>query len=400
MLKNRREKIFWFIIVFILLIPVISRLLWSLSDNKEMNIVVLDKTVLNKSFQEHLSFNYFLNHAKYTKKEGELYSESLDYYGFFPDGKGKYTINDLEQKSKQELEKLANKSDVVYYTDLYGIYDIEWHNEYPEIAPNKKPGRIGERSKLIYGGLTNKELELLKLMKNKKKLIINEFNIMASPTNSGIRKKYEQEFDIKWENWVGRYFNELDTNVNKELPLWLTKNYMKQNNNEWPFKNSGIVFVRSDDIIIVLENKTHLKVELPYIYTKNNLAKYYKLTKKIKYPFWFDICSVGESNEIVAMYKIKPNAKGDSILKKWDIPKEFPAVIKSKEDYPYYYFAGDFCDNPISMTTSKFKYSEKLEFLFYRKSPRERESFFWRYYLPIMRKIFDDYYQEKVKVER
>jgi len=286
---------------------------------------------------------------------------------------------------------MADEYDMVYYTDLYGIYTNDWLNEYPQMNPEQKRGKIGEGSQLIYGGLTKTELEFLALMKNRNKLIINEFNIIASPTSTASREAYEDLFDITWSGWVGRYFNNLDSSINKELPKWLLKNYMEQNFNQWPFKKSGIVFVR-DEKVVILESEKHLIKEVPFIHTDNLLAKTYKIDMEIKYPFWFDICYTGNKNEVFSSYRIEANAKGDSILKHWNIPDEFPAVIKSKEKYPYYYFAGDFADNPISMKTAKFKFATTFDFLFYQSEVNERNSFFWKYYNPLIEKILKDYY--------
>lgn len=370
---------------------------WNYSENKALNIYVLDKTVLNDDYQEHVSLYWVLNNSRYVKPNGELYSPQKDYFGFFPRKDGKYLISGLEYKTEKDLQVLADSYDMVYYTDLYGIYWTEWHNEYPNIKPTERPGKVGERSSLLYGGLTQNELKLLKLIKERKKLIINEFNIIASPTSEKIRKEYEDEFDITWSGWIGRYFDNLDTVTNKELPLWLIRNYKKQNNNNWPFTKSGIAFVRSDDKIVILENQTHLKNEVPVIKTKTNHKDYYSVSDQIKYPFWFDISSSGASNEVISQYHIEANTIGDSILKNWGIPHEFPAVIKSKMDYPYYYFAGDFADNPISMNSSYFKWAHKFDFLFYPSSIYERESFFWLYYRPLITRILEDYHKKVSK---
>ncbi|WP_372775852.1 hypothetical protein [Mangrovibacterium sp.] len=382
------------IVLFLLIIsPFIMWLLWFYGEKKEMDVFILDKTVLTQHGQEHLSLNWVLKHHKYVKNDGDFYSAKDDYYGFFPDGKGGFTTEDLEQKTDNELDLLADRFDMAYYTDLYGIYWNEWLNEYPSIKPEEKAGRLGERSSLMYGGLSENELVFLTKMKDRKKLIINEFNIVASPTPYRLREKWEEEFHVKWSGWVGRYFGRLDTVANRDLPPWLIRNYMEQNNNEWPFTKSGIVFVRQDDRIVILEDETHLENEVPVIYTGRQYASYYKLADKIKYPFWFDICSTDSVNQIVANYRIEHNQKGDSILRRWHIPAEFPAVIKRKADYPFYYFAGDFADNPISMSKAKFKYIDSIESMFYSKNISERHSFFWRYYRPLVSRIVDDYYQ-------
>jgi len=393
-MKKKVIKILLILLVlFIFTLPLNLWLQWHFAEHKEMNVFVLDKTVLNQKTQEHLSFNWVLKHNKYVKQNNEFYIPNKDYYGFFPDGKGGNSIKDIEQNTEEELNSLADEYDMVYYTDLYGIYSLEWHNEYPQIKPDQLPRRVGEHSQLIYGGLTKNELEFLKLMKSRKKLIINEFNIIASPTSNTLRKEYEQEFHVNWSGWVGRHFENLDTTINKELPIWMIRNYKKQNNNEWPFKKSGIAFISSDAKVVILENETHLNNKVPIINTPTNIAKYYGIAENIMYPLWFDICSTNTSNEVISNYNIKTNSKGDSILHKWGIPKEFPAVIKNKKDYPYYYFAGDFADNPISMKTAKYKHIDKFNFLLYKSNTNEQGGFFWNYYIPLLSTILDDYYK-------
>lgn len=392
-MKEKRIALISVVLVILLLLtPVFMKLGWRYSKKKKTNIFVLDKTVLNHSHEEHISFYWVLNNQRFVKPNAQIYLPMSDYFGFFPDGKGGYDINDLRSKSKIELEQLSYDYDMIYYTDAYGMYWAEWYNEYPYIKPKLPPIDVGERSPLIYGGLTNNELELLKLMKNKRKLIINEFNIIASPTPNYIRNRYENEFDINWSGWIGRYFDDLDTNTNRELPNWLVKNYKEQNNNQWPFTKSGIAFVRNDDKIVILENQTHLNNEVPFIITNPEYIKPYGLPKVIKYSFWFEICSTGPKNDIMSEFYIFSNNRGDSILKMWNIPNVFPAVMKSNQNYPYYYFAGDFADNNISMKTSTYKHIEKFDFLFYKLSINERKSFFWRYYRPLVTKILKDYY--------
>ncbi|MFA6618640.1 MAG: hypothetical protein WCT23_06200 [Candidatus Neomarinimicrobiota bacterium] len=392
-----KEKLIKLIVIVCVLLFIVTPLLmwlaWKYSEKKKIDIFILDKTVLNRTYQEHLSFNWVLNNNRFVKTNGHNFLPGNDYYGFFPDERGGYDIYDLESKSNKELEQLSYDYDMVYYIDLYGIYWAEWHSEYPYIKPEQSPFKVGERSELLYGGLTENELEFLKLMKAQKKLIINEFNIIASPTSYDLRKKYEKEFDINWSGWTGRYFASLDTNINKELPVWLVRNYKEQNNKQWPFKKSGIAFVRNDDKIVILENQTHLKYEIPMIITNSDYLELYDLPRVIKYSFWFDICSTGPKNDVISEYHILSNNKGDSILEKWNIPKDFPAVIKSNQDYPYFYFAGDFADNPISMRTSHYKYIKVFDFLFYKSVINERKSFFWLYYRPLLTKILKDYYK-------
>lgn len=390
--KKILGKLLLIIVVLLLCTPLIMWVMWVLTPAKPMNIFILDKTVINRSYQEHLSLSWVLQHNKFVNSDRDFYSPDTGYYGFFPDGEGSYTTTDLDSLSNEELTAIANEYDMAYYTDLYGIYRAEWYNEYPQLNPEQARTRIGERTSLIYGGLKESELDLLKEFKRQKKLIVNEFNIIASPTSYDVRRQYEEEFDVKWSGWTGRYIENLDTTINRELPLWLVNNYMEQNEGDWPFTNSGIAFVSSSDSIVILENKTHLTIEVPFIHTKPTFTSQYGVPDSMKYPFWFDIVSTDSLNQVISNYKIATTELGDSLLQRWNIPEEFPAVLSSVGEYPYFYFAGDYADNPVSMKRSKFKYINTFGFLFYDEEVNERKSFFWEFYQPLMKRILNEYY--------
>ncbi len=88
--------------------------------------------------------------------------------------------------------------------------------------------------------MSKEDIGLLQRMKDKHKLIITEFNTIGSPTPPEIRRQFEEMFAIRWSGWIGRYFENLDTTVNKELPRWLINNYLSQHNHRWPFKKDGV----------------------------------------------------------------------------------------------------------------------------------------------------------------
>jgi hypothetical protein len=157
-----------------------------------------------------------------------------------------------------QLDSVASSLDMVYFTDMYGMYINEWFRD---------TILWKERSPLLYGGMTEKDLYLLQKMKDQKKLILAEFNYYHHPTDASVRERAGQLLNIRWTGWIGRYFESLDPADNDELPMWVVNNYRKGHNGEWPFEKSGIVLAREDDWIEVLEDSTHLNVEIPFIYT-------------------------------------------------------------------------------------------------------------------------------------
>jgi hypothetical protein len=84
-----------------------------------------------------------------------------------------------------------------------------------------------------------------------------------------------------------------------------------------------------------------------------------------------------------------------------NIPSQFPAIIEHyRNDYKFYYFCGDFADNPISQGGSYFKGISLFRKLFYNDDiAAERVSFFWEFYRPMINKILDDY-DKDMKAEK
>ncbi len=385
-----RRKVFFGLLLLVILLPLWMFLIWAATPKKTMVTAIIDKTAISKQGQEHSSLTWILNHQKYSKTATKGYSVSNDYFGFFPLDKEQFRIKGLERFNTRQLEKLSNDCDAVYIADTYGVYTNEWFA--------KK--NVTERSGIIYGGLSTQDISFLKKMKDKHRLIITEFNTIGSPTNEAVRGDFEKLFAMKWSGWIGRFFNSLDTAINKEIPVWLVDRYREQNNGIWPFKLSGIAFVSNQDKVVILEENKHLNDPLPYIETSDYAQQKLKLPESIKYSFWFDVVAPDTTrNQVIAQFNFNVNQAGIELLTRQGIPTKIPAVTMHKgKDYEFYYFSGDFCDNPISITSSYFAGISSFQDFFYKENDLlERESFFWKFYKPMLTNILNDYYHKKAK---
>ena len=381
----KAKRIALVVIIILLLTPLWLWLAWLITPKRELNVMILDKTVLTKEGQEHKCLNWILNQQKFVKRDGSFYDIPVDYYGFFPLGNEEFEIHDLEKLDSTDLMKMSKDYDMLYYTDLYGIYVNEWYRHVD----------VAERSQKVYGGLTNREVDLMSLMKDQGKLVVTEFNFDQAPTDGGVRARAERLWGIHWTGWIGRYFASLDTVDNPDLPKWVYHNYMRQHYGRWPFKHSGVVFDYWDDTIEVLEQDKDLQKgkTVPTIFARKYGIDYYGLPEEMIYPYWLDLTLTSDTNKVVATYQVFTTKRGDSLLALHGIPNTFPAIFEHKgTDYQYHYFAGDFVDNPNSIITSKFKYVSFFKAFFYSRDPDDRRKFFWTFYRPMMTKILEDYY--------
>jgi hypothetical protein len=368
-------------LIAVILLPLWLWFAWFLTPKKKMIAIIVDKTEMPNG-EQHASFTWVLNNQHFTKTKTALYKNSNDYFGFFPLKDEKFRLKGLERFSGEMLEKLSNDADMVYFTDTYGVYKNDWYKK-------------EETEGMIYGGMSEQDIQLLQKMKEKGKLIISEFNTIGSPTSEKNRTDFENLFALKWTGWTGCYFSSLDTLKNRELPGWIVNGYKKDNNGKWPFHNAGIVFVNTENKVIILEEGTDLLSALPLIVVNNSGQKNYHIPAQTPYPFWFDIMQYDTLvNQSIAEFNLKTNAAGKQILKKANLPQRFPAILMHKNsDYRFYYFSGNFCDNPISITTSYFKGIGVLNRLFYHSDDiNNRRNFFWNFYRPLMTEITSDYY--------
>ncbi len=380
--KRKKRWLHIFFFAGIIFSPILSYFHWVLKPKKTIDIIIIDKTVANKQKNEHASFNWLLHNLKIVRKNNRALYSIDDYYGFFPQKNEEFFVSDFEKLGPEELGKILKKNQMIYITDSYGVYNNEWYQH----------KLISERSGLLYGGLTNMEVNILKQYKESKKLIISEFNSIGSPTPKEVRNNFEKLFNLKWTGWVGRYFDNL-SEANTELPLWLVKNYKRQHNYKWPFKKSGIAFVNENDQIEILDEGKDLAKVVPEIVTKKQTAEQLRLPEVISYPYWFDILQIDSTNTPLSIYHISATARGDSIMKRNGIPTTFPAVIEHYEnDYKFYYFAGDFADNNISRNWSHFSGFPSIKSFFSSLKNGDRENFYWNYYYPLMSDILERYH--------
>ncbi len=383
--------VLYLLILILIIIPVVSHLVWRFSDETVIKTLIVDKTVLDNRMDEHVSFNWVMRHNRVTMSARDEHRPGADYYGFFPLGEGKFGIRDFNSFTSTQLDSLSDDYDMMYVTDTYGVYREEWDAMYVKPDPSKRLWNPMNQTDMMYGGTDHRDVDMMLRFKERGKPVIAEFNMMAAPTSEDVRRRFEQEFDVRWSNWTGRYFESLSIGQDVELPQWLIDTYKAQSGRDWPFTKSGLVFVNNDGRIVILERDTHMITVAPYIHTPIDDQKRFGMDAKVRYPFWFDIVSHGDSSRTVSTYRLNPNEAGRQLLEQFGIPEEFPAVIGGLSDqHTFYYFAGDFADNPISMRMSPFWKVEWISRLFYTKKLDDRRGFFWTYYRPMVTTILEE----------
>lgn len=364
MKKRIKGRTYLFLYIGLILLVLTSPFwLWFLKDSKVLEVLIIDKTVPDKQYREHDGVAWLLNHEKYTKQNGKTYVTEDDYVGFKLTGKQSYKIDQLPDK--------LNQYDLIYLTDLYGVYKEEFN----------KTNQLGARSEQIYGGLTTREVDKLEqTLLTGGKTLIAEFNTFASPTENEAKERISNILNVTWSGWIGRYFSDLNSD---EVPVWVKENYQKFNGT-WGFSGDGIVFVSQNDYIFVLSGEDlKPKTRVPNLrYTKQG-KQFFKMDDVSPYSYWFDVVEARNQDEVLATYQVPVTVSGKDKLAEFGIPQQFPAIFQHiNRQYTSYYFAGDFADEPEVPKIYQSKYIS-----FWKKYLSRNPSFYWDAYVPMMKKI-------------
>ena len=375
----------WPILLLVIGLPSLSFGIWSIMPGKQLEILVIDKTVRDATYQEHAALFWTLNHLKYKKSNGEFYSLSEDYLGFFPSGQADLGVSkDLSGQTDEQIRAVASGSDLIYFTDTYGVYESDFVAEPLDV-----------KSRKIYGGLDYSDIKLISMAKEEGKVVVAEFNSLASPTSSAIRSEFENLMGVKWTGWIGRYFDELDTLANGDIPAWMIGQYKRQHES-WNLSGPGLIFIKESGEIEAFLYQEDYGNKVPLIRTQKMNKEGFQLPDIIPYPDWFDVMMIDRDYEVISYYDIDPTAAGVQRLRNMGLPRFFPAaVVRNLEKGRQYYFAGDFSDMRENFGTAKF-YGLPLLWrgLYVASDYTNRQSFFWNYYYPLITQVL-----EKVKEE-
>ncbi len=358
-------------------------LAWYLTPARPLNLLILDKTVVNEQANEERGLSWLLQHERYVPPVG-TYKPGEMSVGFRPMGDGRYQITGFELRDSSELVRLASTYDAAYVADTYGIFEITWYAEYPSLGPVTQPGRK------IYGGMHRNDLSVLRAMESDGKLIIAEFSCFGPPTPPDIRKEMEELFGVRWSGWTGRSYQTLDS-TGTDLPDWVVRNFMRQSGGSWPFGDApGLVLSHVDERIVVLRYPEDLEKLTPEIAaTFDARDRLGAPPYPLPYSFWFDIVQPDTMMETVAYMTLHTTQLADTLLRAFGIPRIFPAVLERQSDRRMYYFAGDFADNPdANELLAHFKGSRTLRTALYSiDDPFSRSEFYWNFYYPMVRSI-------------
>lgn len=342
---------------------------WQISPYKQLGIWTIDKTVPYPDYREHLGFFWILKNMKIAKPGSRLlYDEKSDYFGFYPYGKQDWrTIS---------LPETGRKPEMIYIADTYGVYTDDYMQR-----------RIsGEISPILYGALTDSDLRIITANLGGGNTLIAEFNTAASPTNLKNRKNLGALLGMNWTGWIGKYFENLA--AGDEVPDWVVLNYEEQRKEKWNFFGRGFILISENDWVEVLTEADDVGPEGLKFQFVESWGKTFRQQKPISYRYWFEWVVPDPGLEVVANYRLDLTPSGEAKLKVHGLSNVFPSVLRyDNPQYTGWYFAGDFADLEFANTPFRVLGISWLKRVLVDDTVDSNVYFFWKAYVPLMRRI-------------
>jgi hypothetical protein len=337
---------------------------WRFVPLRPLGVLIVDKTVPDTSFRGHRAVVWLLNHLKVVHPAShEPYDAAADYSGFVPLTARAWSVRPLP------ADFLSRR--IIYIADTYGVRQADL------VPPS--PGGEG---RLLYGGLTASEADLLESAARGGATVVAEFNTIGDPTPADVRQRVERLLGFRWTGWTGRRLQDLG----EETPPWAVAGWEQQHQARWPFRGPGLLLAHSDGRIVVLGKDVLRGTGLEIVPTR--AGKAIGMRRAPAPETWFDIVQA-EGSTPLASYRLNLSSQGELALRATGLRVEFPAVLRRDGAAPAYYLAGDFASVPRVPAWTGLRWGGE----FYRMRPSwsldAGEAFFWRGYVPLLTSVVE-----------
>jgi hypothetical protein len=357
------------VILIILAIPLLGYAAWMIKKETQLEIFVVNKSMKSFRGSENKAFNYILNKEKVFTAGNRNYNLEVDHYGLM------WNRDDYRIKFPrlEEVERAAEKADLVYYADVSGIQPS---------GPNEK-----NRDQIAYKGLNNTDYTFIREVISRGKPLVFEFCFLSPPTEPLVRFNLEKLTDVYYVGWVGKYVRDLNADPDPdELCNWKAL-YREYTGNQWSAKGPGVIMINPEnERVLVLQEGKEIDCSDGLIFSTKDAIAEYNLPSRVNYHGWFSVLHAGR-NIILSEFNLNATDEGRKMLNEFGIPEIFPALIHADDNL--YFMAGDFgkCrSNPFfSRVMGVGSFIDGA-----RSRSMRASNFFYAYYKPFMTRMVQD----------
>ena len=337
---------------------------------------VFNKSVLLNDYRKHMGLFWALNHCERRGiGNGPRWNLREDYIGVYPARTRRYGD---QYATRLTLNKLQPES-VLFVVDTSGVTPTPLQAE-RSIDPDDPAGL-----EYPFRGLSLEEATVMQVFAESGGSVIAEFNTFAYPTSRDVRARMEKLFGVRWQSWIGSYFQDLSS---EEVPAVLRDLWAKRSQRPWRYAGPGILFANyRNGLVIVLEIGTHLESDgLKITNLMPNDPLMLHVDASTVYGGRFDIVEAQEGTDVLAEFRLSLTPEGRTLADQAQIPVRFPAITRASSKPLLTYLAGDFAERSF---LDPSRMPNNAQMVADRENAKSRQirsdaPFFWNVYLPFV----------------
>lgn len=372
-LRNPLRWIWRVLALLIVLGIAVPRIAWERTPALPLRVVIVDKTVPHPSYGEHDRVAFWLTHRRVATPDGRaLWDPARDYVGYDPVARQGH---DLTTDDLRDV-------DLVYIADAYGVYT----GDSTEVAGHASRLAALERSTLVYGGISDAEVDVLEAHVAAGGALIAEFNTLEQPTAGTVAgERLGQLLGARYDRWLLRWYADLASA--KEIPTWMRERWERLRGRQWRHRGPGIVvFHETEDRIVVIDSSEFvgrwpvtLEVERP----EDPLVR----TVRSGQPYWYWISAVTplEDTETLASFRLHVAPTAEARLRATGFQTSVPAIVRRPGPGLVAYVTGDTAD--VGVTPPRLMRTRYMDWYgrwqAREATPGSQRRFFWRTTLPL-----------------
>lgn len=344
---------------------VVPWIMWQSQAPVPLNIMIIDKSRPDESYQGHKGLVWLLNQQKIVQQTGEHYSYEEDYYG--------YDLQDGLPQMKRLMPDEVTDTDLIYLTANRSSLST---------SKNER------RQDGIYEGLTIYDAQKIREAAYKGVTIVAEYSALANTASKMTREQLYPILGVNSSGWQGKSVSNLQSI--EEVPRWVRTNYEQREKKKWPYRGAGMLLVHMDGQVMVLEKGSDVKTGRIQVAFTQEGKEWCGITQDIHYSGWFDIIVPQQNSSILAWYRTDLTETGEQKLVDAGIPAEFAALVRYDDYNRSYYMAGSFGE---MKHYSFWRRIRGWEVVRSKLTPDQKEipdMFYWKVYVPVMKHILEE----------
>lgn len=367
MKKSYRPATMWTLACFtvVSVVLVVPWIMWQSQAPVPLNIMIIDKSRPDQSYQGHKGLVWLLNQQKIVQQTGEHYSYEEDYYG--------YDLQDGLPRMKRLLPDEVTDTDLIYLTANRS-----------SLSAQKNERKQDE----VYEGLTIYDVQKIREAAFKGVTIVAEYSALANTASKMTREQLYPILGVDSSGWQGKSVSDLQSI--EEVPRWVRAHYEQQEKKKWHYRGAGMLLIHMDGQVMVLEKGPDVKTGNIQIAFTPEGSDWSGITQDIHYNGWFDIIVPQQKNSILAWYKTDLTETGEQKLVDAGIPAEFAALVRYDDYNRSYYMAGLFGE---MKHYSFWRRIRGWEVVRSKLTPDQKDipdMFYWKVYVPVMKHILKE----------